>query len=163
MDLLHLLSILLVVAVVLVLVAGQAGLLRRPMADDLGLREGRVDRLQERSAGGGSARLPAGAGARQARIDPIRFAGDGADALTRIGAIVLKMPGARILQSGPDYLYVQFESRWLRLVDDAEFAVDPAASLIHVRSSLRLGWTDFSSRARIESIRAAFDAAALPQ
>ena len=163
MDLLQLVSILVAVAVVLVFVAGAAGALRGPMPDDLGLRADRLTPPGQCRSPSGGAQWPAGAGARQAGIEPIRFEGDGAGALTRIGSIVLKMPGARILQSGPDYLYVQFESRWLRLVDDVEFSVDPAAGLIHVRSAPRLGRRDFGAgRARIESIRAAF-AAALPR
>jgi uncharacterized protein (DUF1499 family) len=69
------------------------------------------------------------------------------------------MPGARILQSGPDYLYVQFETRWLKFVDDAEFVVVPAESAIHLRSASRLGRRDFGvNRARIESVRSAFNA-----
>jgi uncharacterized protein (DUF1499 family) len=157
------LQILLLVVVVLplaLLAAGQTGLLRGQMPGDLGARDGRFKPpSRTENSVSSQAALHSGAGADYARIEPIRFSGDGAAALTRIGAIVLKMPGARILQSGPDYLYVQFETRWLKFVDDAEFLVVPAESVIHVRSASRLGRRDFGvNRARIESIRNAFNA-----
>ena len=156
------LQILLLVVVALplaLLAAGQAGLLRGQMPADLGMRDGRLKApSRTENSVSSQAALHSGAGAEYARIDPFRYAGDGAAALTRIGAIVLKMPGARILQSGPDYLYVQFETRWLKFVDDAEFVVVPAESAIHLRSASRLGRRDFGvNRARIESIRSAFN------
>jgi uncharacterized protein (DUF1499 family) len=158
MKLLRMLLIAVLVVAALLLVAGQLGLLKGTLPGDLGVRD---DKLRPPSRTDNSvssqAHLYEGAGAQYARIEPIKFSGDGAAALTRIGAIVLKMPGARILQSGPDYLYVQFQTRWLKFIDDAEFAVDPAASVIHVRSSSRIGRKDFGvNRARIEAIRAAF-------
>jgi uncharacterized protein (DUF1499 family) len=130
------------------------------MPADLGVRDGRLKPpSRTENSVSSQAALHHGTGADYARIDPIRYSGEGATALTRIGAIVLKMPGARILQSGPDYLYVQFETRWLKFVDDAEFLVVPAESVIHVRSASRLGRRDFGvNRARIESIRSAFNA-----
>jgi uncharacterized protein (DUF1499 family) len=142
------------------LAAGQAGLLRGQMPADLGVRDGRLKPpSRTENSVSSQAALHHGTGADYARIDPIRYSGEGATALTRIGAIVLKMPGARILQSGPDYLYLQFETRWLKFVDDAEFLVVPAESVIHVRSASRLGRRDFGvNRARIESIRSAFNA-----
>jgi uncharacterized protein (DUF1499 family) len=158
MKLLRLLFFFALLAALLLLAAGQLGLLKGTLPTDLGVRDGKL-RPPSRTDNSVSsqAHLYEGAGAQYARIEPIRFSGDGAAALTRIGAIVLKMPGARILQSGPDYLYVQFQTRWLKFVDDAEFSVDPAASVIHVRSAARIGRKDFGvNRARIESIRAAF-------
>jgi uncharacterized protein (DUF1499 family) len=152
------------VAALLLLAAGQLGLLRGSMPADLGVRDGRLKPPSRTpNSVSSQAALYEGEGAQYARIEPIRFSGDGAAALTRIGAIVLKMPGARILQSGPDYLYVQFETRWLKFVDDAEFWVDPAASVIHLRSASRLGRKDFGvNRARIASIRAALSASDAP-
>lgn len=156
-------QILLLVVVVLplaLLAAGQAGLLRGQMPSDLGARDGRLKPpSRTENSVSSQAALHSGAGADYARIEPIRYRGEGATALTRIGVIVLKMPGARILQSGPDYLYVQFETRWLKFVDDTEFLVVPAESAIHVRSASRLGRRDFGvNRARIESIRNAVNA-----
>lgn len=157
------LQILLLIVVIMplaLLAAGQAGLLRGQMPPDLGARDGRLKPpSRTENSVSSQAVLHSGVGADYARIEPIRYSGEGAAALTRIGAIVLKMPGARILQSGPDYLYVQFETRWLKFVDDTEFLVAPAEAVIHVRSASRLGRRDFGvNRARIESIRTTFNA-----
>jgi len=61
---------------------------------------------------------------------------------------------ARIVEERPDYLRVEFTTRWLRFVDDAEFWYDPASERIQVRSASRLGRKDFAvNRERIEAIR----------
>ena len=63
-------------------------------------------------------------------------------------------PGARQVERHPDYLRVQFTTRWMRFVDDAEFWFDPARQVIQVRSGSRVGREDFGvNRARIEAIR----------
>jgi uncharacterized protein (DUF1499 family) len=158
MRILKFLLLALLVAAILLVAAGQLGLLKGSMPAGLGVRDGKLKPPSRTpNSVSSQAALYDWDGARYASIEPIRFSGDGATALTRIGAIVLKMPGARILQSGPDYLYVQFETRWLKFVDDAEFAVDASTSVIHVRSASRIGRKDFGvNRARIESIRTAF-------
>lgn len=158
MKILRILAIIVLLAAVALLVAGQLGLLKGTMPNDLGIKDGRL-KPPSRTPNSVSSQAALHDGAlASARIEPLRFSGDGAAALTRIGAIVLKMPGARIVQSGPDYLYVQFQTRWLKFVDDTEFYVAPGESVIHVRSASRLGRKDFDvNRARIESIRAAFN------
>lgn len=158
MKILRILAIIVLLAAVALLVAGQLGLLKGTMPNDLGIKDGRL-KPPSRTPNSVSSQAALHDGAlASARIEPLRFSGDGAAALTRIGAIVLKMPGARIVRSGPDYLYVQFQTRWLKFVDDTEFYVAPGESVIHVRSASRLGRKDFDvNRARIESIRAAFN------
>lgn len=164
MKLLGLLLLALVVGPIVLVVAGQAGLLKGSMPGDLGVKDGKF-KPPSRTANSVSsqAALHQGDGAEYARIAPIPYDAtrtDGAAALTKIGAIVLKMPGARIVQNGPDYLYVQFQTRWLKFVDDAEFAIIGNEPVIHVRSASRIGRKDFGvNRARIESIRAAFNSA----
>jgi uncharacterized protein (DUF1499 family) len=70
------------------------------------------------------------------------------------------MPGARIVEEQPDYLYAEFETRWLKFVDDVEFLLDEPHGAIQVRSASRLGRRDFGvNRARIEAIRATLAAA----
>lgn len=84
----------------------------------------------------------------------LAFTQDSALAMNRLRDILTNWPGARIVENSPEYLSVQFETRWLRFVDDAEFLLDPAAKVIHVRSASRLGRKDFGvNRARIEAIR----------
>ena len=67
--------------------------------------------------------------------------------------------GSKVLVSiRPEYVAVEFETRWLRFVDDAEFLLDPAAHVIHVRSKSRLGRKDFGvNRARVEALRRKLD------
>jgi uncharacterized protein (DUF1499 family) len=60
-----------------------------------------------------------------------------------------------VVSANRDYLRVQFTTRWLGFVDDAEFWADPGAGVVQVRSASRLGRRDFgANRARIEALRA---------
>lgn len=152
-------ALLLLLAVLppLLLFAGQAGLFAGRLPADLGVRDGRLGPPSpRRNAVSSQAALHAGAD--HARIAPLAFDGDGAAALTRLATLILKLPGARILQSGPDYLYAQFRSPWLGLVDDAEFALLGGEPAIHLRSAARGRRRDFgANRRRIETLRAAFE------
>ncbi len=90
-----------------------------------------------------------------ARIAPLALQGDGLATIARIRAIVEVMPGATVVQDDGDYLYVQFSTRLMKFVDDAEFWFDPSSRVVHVRSASRLGRKDFGvNRTRIETIRA---------
>ncbi len=157
-----LLLLLLIVVPVLVLIAGQLGLLKGHAPENLGVRDGR---LMPPSRTPNSVSSQAGLHDAQryavdyARIDPLRFNGDSAAALQRLLRIVADVPGAQVIEAKPDYLYVQFTTRWLKFVDDAEFWLAPAEGVIHVRSASRIGRKDFgANRARIEAVRARFAA-----
>ena len=81
--------------------------------------------------------------------------GDASTTLARIRSIVESMPGAEIITSNEHYLYVQFTTRILKFVDDAEFWFDPVAKVIQVRSASRIGRSDLGvNRKRIDTIRA---------
>ena len=68
--------------------------------------------------------------------------------------LVEATPGTRVVKAGPDYLYAQYTTRWMKFVDDAEFWFDPAAQKVQVRSASRLGESDLGvNRARIEDLR----------
>jgi uncharacterized protein (DUF1499 family) len=74
--------------------------------------------------------------------------------MERLRSLVEATPGAQVVKAGPDYLYVQYTSKWLRFVDDAEFWFDPVAQRVQVRSASRLGEGDLGvNRARIEALR----------
>ncbi len=45
--------------------------------------------------------------------------------MNRLRDVLAGWPGAHIVENSPEYLSVQFETRWLRFVDDAEFLLDP--------------------------------------
>lgn len=142
-----------VALVVIVLGAGQMGLFAGDLPDNLGLRGGKLR--------GGDGR-PNWVSSQVARsdathfIEPIAFKGPPEAAWAALAKAVEATPGAKVVKQKPDYLYVQFSSRVLGFVDDAEFALDAAGSLIHVRCGARLGIRDFSvNRKRIEALRAA--------
>ena len=60
-----------------------------------------------------------------------------------------------MIEQRDGYVYAEFETRWMKFIDDAEFLLDASAQVIHVRSASRLGRKDFGvNRSRIESLRA---------
>jgi len=163
LNLLKWIAIVVLVAALLLLIAGQLGWLRGRAPENLGVRDGRL-KPPSRTPNSVSSQTALHDGQRYqldyARIDPIRYSGDGAATLDRIKRIVAAMPGAQVIESRPDYLYVQFMTRWLKFVDDTEFWVSPAENVVHVRSASRVGKKDFGvNRARIEAIRARASAA----
>ena len=140
------------------LAAGRAGALGGHPPADLGLHLGRLKPPSDtRNSVSSQAGLYEGDGARYAAIEPLRFEGASADAMARLAGIVSSMPGARVVESRPEYLYAQFTTRWLRFVDDAEFSVAPGTQRIELRSASRLGREDFGvNRRRIDAIRTRF-------
>jgi len=155
-------SWLLVAALVLLVaafVAVQAGLLSGKEPTDLGVKDGK---LKPPSRTENSVSSQAGLYADHpmkvyAEIAPFKFTGEGRAAIDRIRHIVETTEGARIVRADSAYLYAQFQTRWLKFVDDAEFFADEGAKVVHVRSASRVGRKDFGvNRARIEAIRARF-------
>lgn len=141
------------------LLAGQAGLLAGHAPTDLGVRDGRLKPPSKtpNSVSSQADLWPGVVGRSKARIAPLALVGDGDGAATiaRLRGIVLALPGATLVTDRPDYLYVQFRSRWLGFVDDTEFWYDPAAQQVQVRSASRIGRSDLGvNRKRIETIRA---------
>ena len=88
-------------------------------------------------------------------VAPIPLAGRAQiEALTLLTRIVSSLPGGEVVGRTEHYLHCEFTSRWLHFVDDVDFAVDPEAGVIHVRSAARTGWWDFGvNRRRVEKIR----------
>lgn len=90
-------------------------------------------------------------------IAPIAYSGEAASALAKLEAVINAMPRTAIIEKNDTYLYAEFTSKLMGYVDDVEFSLDPAASVIHVRSASRLGESDLgANRKRIEAIRVAF-------
>jgi uncharacterized protein (DUF1499 family) len=89
------------------------------------------------------------------RIAPLDAGPDPKAAFARLRAVIGATAGAQVVTETPGYLHVEFRTRWLGFVDDAEFLLDAPAGTIQVRSASRLGRKDFGvNRARIEAIRA---------
>ena len=147
--------------VVLLVLAGQFGLLKGSRPADLGVREGKLKRPSltpncVTSQADLWADHPQQAYARIAAL-PLR--GDGPATVARIKALVEQMPGAVVVESRADYVYAQFTTPLLKFVDDVEFWLDPAAGVVQVRSASRIGHGDRGlNRTRIEALRARLQA-----
>lgn len=145
--------------------SGQLGAFRGTPPIDLGVQGGR---LKAPSATPNSvssqADLEVGHPMRTyARIEPLRLAGDGPATMQRLRRILEARPDARVVLARDDYLRVEFTTRWMRFVDDAEFWFDPAAQVVQVRSASRLGRKDYGvNRERIEQIRRTLTSAPPP-
>lgn len=162
MRALAIIAVIFLIVPLLLLAAGQFGLLRGKAPDGLGVNDGK---LKAPSTTENSVSSQAGLwkdgefAATYAAIEPLKVEGDPAAALARLKATLAARPDVKIVTDRPDYLHAQFETRWLRFTDDVEFWVDPAANVIQVRSASRLGRKDMGvNRARIESIRANINA-----
>jgi uncharacterized protein (DUF1499 family) len=158
--------LLLIVAVVgiLLLMAGQFGLLRGKEPANLGVMEGKLKAPSktENSVSSQAALHTGHPMQTYAAIAPLAYTGDAAAAWTRLEAAVATLPRTRVVNNEKSefgrYLYAQSSTLLLRFTDDVEFLQDDTNKVIHVRSSSRLGRKDFGvNRARIESIRAAFN------
>lgn len=155
------LAVIFLILPLLLLAVGQFGFLRGMPPSERGLRDGK---LKPPSRTMNSVSSQAGAwpaseyAVEYAQIEPLRFSGDAVVAMNRLRDVLKAWPGATVVEDRPDYIAVEFETRWLRFVDDAEFLLDPAARVIDVRSQSRLGRKDFGvNRKRVEALRHKLD------
>ncbi len=89
-------------------------------------------------------------------IAPLDIAGEPAEAMNRIRALIEGMPRVRIEIAQDDYLHAVFTTAVFRWKDDLEVQIDPDAGVAHVRSASRVGSSDLGvNRKRVEAIRAA--------
>ncbi|MGH6624265.1 MAG: DUF1499 domain-containing protein [Burkholderiaceae bacterium] len=157
MRTLAVLAVIFVIVPLLLLAAGQFGLLRGKAPDDLGVRDGKLkppSKTENSVSSQASLWKDGEFAAESAAIEPLKVRGDPAAALAKLKATLAARRDVRIVTDRPDYLHAEFETRWLRFTDDVEFWIDPAANVIQVRSASRIGRKDFGvNRARIESIR----------
>jgi len=143
---------------VLLFIAGRMGLLSGT-PPQLGVRDGRLTppRRTPNSVSSQAALYPDAPQRAYATIDAFPLRGDATRSLENLRSVVAAMPGARVIEARPDYLYAQFTSAVLQFVDDTEFWFSPSENTIHVRSASRLGRRDFHvNRKRVEAIRAAY-------
>lgn len=74
--------------------------------------------------------------------------------MLRLKEALLNEKRVTIVINQPTYLRAEVRSLIFRFVDDVEFTLLPEQSLVHIRSSARIGYTDFGvNRPRIERIR----------
>ena len=91
----------------------------------------------------------------QHRIAPLTFSGDADRAFARLKLLLSRRGDTTIIEEKPGYLRV--ELRTTLFVDDGEFLLDRAQSVIQLRSASRLGYSDLGkNRSRMEEIRRQF-------
>jgi uncharacterized protein (DUF1499 family) len=67
--------------------------------------------------------------------------------------VMAEIPRTRVVSRDTHYVHVEFRTRLFRLVDDVEFAVDPAEHVVHFRSASRVRRPDFGvNRRRMEEL-----------
>lgn len=92
------------------------------------------------------------------RVAPLRYTSRRHVAQRVLVDLVAELPGARIVRNEPGYVHAEITTPILRFVDDLEFEILPD-SIIHLRSSSRIGYYDFDvNRERIETLRTQFNA-----
>lgn len=157
------LLVMLVLLAVLLLVAGRLGWLSGTAPSDLGVTNGQL-KAPSRTPNSVSSQAglhPANPQAAKAAIEPLRFSGDGRQAMQRLAALLRRQDGLILVTEQPDYLRAEARSATLGFVDDVEFWLDPANSVIQLRSASRIGYGDWNAnRKRLEALRAAFAAGA---
>lgn len=92
-------------------------------------------------------------------ITPLSYQGTLAQAQADLLTVITSLPRTTVITIQPQYIYVEFTSLVFRFVDDVEFLLIAEQPLIHVRSTSRLGYSDFGvNRQRVETIRRHFEA-----
>lgn len=91
------------------------------------------------------------------KIEPIRFEGDPQSAFRRIQSSITMMPRIQVVSADFPYLHAEAHTPLMNFIDDVEFVVDQATSMIHFRSASRLGHSDLGvNRGRMEQFRLIF-------
>ncbi len=141
--------------IALIIAIGVAmGLFSGTRPDNLGVHDGRLA-PPKRTPNNVNSQVDKTADAEH-YIEPLRYTGDARQAWAALRRVVDGMKRVKVVKSEPNYLYVEFSSKWMGFVDDTEFYLDEKAGVIQVRSASRLGRRDFGvNRERIEHIRAA--------
>lgn len=159
MKILWFLALLVVVLALVLIIAGQMGLLAGKAPSRLGVTDGRLKPPSStpNSVSSQASLYPDHPQQAYAAIAPLTFKGDGEAAIKQLAQVLTQMPRTVIVTQNADYLYAQSTTALLKFTDDVEFWLDKPNNVIQVRSSSRLGRKDLGvNRARVEAIRAAF-------
>ena len=145
-------------------IAGQCGLFSGQRPSDLGVHHRRLKAPGKNAQNVVSSQAAMHPHTDYHLIAPLTFSGDPALAFGRLQTIIAGTNGTTLVVSQPEYLHVEFQTTYLKFIDDVEFALDQAKGEIHMRSASRLGRKDFGvNRARLEKIRASFEGNAKPK
>jgi uncharacterized protein (DUF1499 family) len=89
-------------------------------------------------------------------VDPLKVKGSSREAWERAKGLVQSL-GGRIEFEEEEYLQAVFVTKLFRFRDDVELRMDTEKGLIHIRSSSRVGNSDFGqNRKRVMKFQAAF-------
>lgn len=89
-------------------------------------------------------------------IAPITYSADADAVQAKLVEVLNNQPRTEIVEATDDYLRVEFTSRLMGFVDDAEFYFPADAQEIRMRSAARLGESDLGvNRRRLEQFRLA--------
>ena len=90
-------------------------------------------------------------------IEPFTFDDQAAEAMLRLKEALLSEKRVTIVIEQPTYLRAEVRSLIFSFVDDVEFTLLPEQRLVQIRSSARIGYSDFGvNRRRVERIRQLF-------
>jgi uncharacterized protein (DUF1499 family) len=146
------------VLALILLIAGQMGMLRGSAPTDLGVKDGKLKRPSntENSVTSQAGLWPDHPMQSYASIAPFKITGDGSAEMAKLASALKAMPRTQIMQQTDDYIYAQCTTQLLKFTDDVELYLDKTAGVIHVRSASRLGRKDLGvNRARVEALRQA--------
>ena len=91
------------------------------------------------------------------RIEPIKLTEDAGPAFEKLLKQLTKRSDTKVISSDNTTIKVEFRTL-LGFIDDGLFVLDPANSVIHIRSAARLGYWDLGkNRSRMEEIRQSFE------
>ena len=159
MKILTLVGLAVVFPVLLVLGAGQLGLLAGSPPTQIGVVNGRLrpPSATPNSVSSQAGLYPSHPQLAYAAMEPIKVNGEGELAMQRLAKILRGSANTLVVTESPDYLYARCTTPILKFTDDVEFWFDKSQGAIQFRSASRIGRKDFGvNRARMESIRAKF-------
>ena len=89
-------------------------------------------------------------------IAPIEYSAEPSAVRDQLIALLNNQPRTQIIEQTDDYILVEFTSRLMGFVDDAEFYFLPDGHTLALRSAARLGESDLGvNRRRLEQFRLA--------
>ncbi|UFS56946.1 DUF1499 domain-containing protein [Comamonadaceae bacterium M7527] len=158
-QLVQLLIIMLIAIPILLVVAGQLGMLSGSMPNNLGVNDGKLKGLSAtRNSVSSQANLyPDHPMRSYADLEPLPLVGDAKASMAKLVTTLKATAGVSIEEQRDDYIRAQARTKLLGFVDDLEFWLNKDAGYIDVRSASRLGREDFGvNRKRLETLRAAY-------
>ncbi len=91
-------------------------------------------------------------------IAPLKVRSGDKEPMTRLKALVGKMAGAKLVVEQPFLLKYEFTTPTMKFIDDVQFVYIPTMNYVEMRSSSRLGISDFGLNSkRLEEVRSAFE------